>query len=316
MKRLLVIRCSSLGDVVLTTGVIRIFKRLHSDVIIDMLTYKEYKDIFANFPYIDKLLLIDRNLSYFAFLKRLKKATEHYNYIVDLQKNLKTIPLMLLRYSKYYTFNKLSIRRRIFVHLKKGGKYLNTHITERYLQAFNKIRPVHADNLEELRPQISAENCQCVEKRIVIHPFASKKTKEWVHFDELIYKLKEIGYNIAIVGRGECNILNGVKNFTNKTDLGELINEINKASIVISTDSGPMHLAIALNKKVIVIFGSTTKELGFYPYFKKCYVLENNKLRCRPCHVHGRKKCPLNHFQCMQDIKIDMVINLLSTVIH
>ena len=151
MKRLLVIRCSSLGDVVLTTGVIRIFKRLHSDVIIDMLTYKEYKDIFANFPYIDKLLLIDRNLSYFAFLKRLKKATEHYNYIVDLQKNLKTIPLMLLRYSKYYTFNKLSIRRRIFVHLKKGGKYLNTHITERYLQAFNKIRPVHADNQGRLR---------------------------------------------------------------------------------------------------------------------------------------------------------------------
>ena len=316
MKRLLVIRFSSLGDVVLVTGVIRLFKKFHSDIVIDMLTYEEYKDIFTNNPYIDKLLLIERNLSYVAFLKKLKEATEAYNYIVDLQKNVKTIMLRLLRFNRYYTFKKLSVRRRAFVYFKRARKHLNTHIAERYLQAFNKISPVHYNNVEELRPKVFAEQQSCPEKRILVHPFASKKTKEWPYVNELIGQLKRIGYNIVIVGKGDANILEGVENFVNKTDLRGLIEEINKANVVISTDSGPMHLAIALNKKVLALFGSTTKELGFYPNFMNCYVLENNKLNCRPCHVHGRKKCPLNHFKCMQDITVDMVINVLSTITH
>jgi ADP-heptose:LPS heptosyltransferase len=315
MKRMLVIRFSSLGDVVLITGVIRLFKKFNSDIEVDVLTYEEYKEVFTNNIHIHHLLFISRKLPVFTYLKSLIKITQSYDYIIDLQKNMKTVILKFVRFSRYYSFNKLSIKRRLFVYFRWSSKELKTHITERYLQAFSKVKKLYYNNLEELRPEIYANSGEYICKKIIVHPFASKKTKEWPHFYELIKILVNKGFDVAVVGKGERNLLWEGSNLVNGTTLKELINEINKGDTVITTDSGPMHLAIALNKTVIAIFGSTTKEMGFYPVFKNTYVFENGNLSCRPCHVHGKNKCPKGHFKCMRDIDLGVIINFLSTIV-
>ena len=314
MKRLLVIRFSSLGDVVLVTGVIRLFKENNSNIIIDILTFDEYKDVFKNHPSISEVISIDRKLLYFKFFKKIVNVTQNYDYIVDLQKNIKTLPLSVIRFSNYYSCNKFSFKRRLFVHFKMCKSKLNTHITERYIEAFSKIGEVFYNNIEDLRPVIYMDKKDNVKKRIILHPFASKKTKEWPYAYDLLRLLKNEGYDVVIVGKGNFQAFKGAINFANKTELQELIYEINKAVIIISTDSGPMHLAIALNKIVIAIFGSTTKELGFYPPFKSTYVIENKELSCRPCHVHGRNNCPQKHFKCMKEIYPENVMELIATI--
>ena len=315
MKKILVIRFSSLGDVALVTGVISLFSKFNRDIEVDVLTYEEYKDVFTDNIHIKHLLVINRSLPLFTYLKSLIKITQPYDYIIDLQKNMKTFILKFIRYGSYYTFNKLSLERRLYVYFKWRSKKLNTHITERYLQAFSKVRKLYYNSIEELRPEIYANSGEYIRKRIIVHPFASKKTKEWPYFYELIKRLVNNSFDVVVVGKGKGGLLGGGRTLVNRTTLKELINEIKKGDIIITTDSGPMHLAVALNKTVIAIFGSTTKEMGFYPVFKNTYVFENANLSCRPCHVHGKSRCPKGHFKCMRDVDLEVVMNFLSTIV-
>jgi ADP-heptose:LPS heptosyltransferase len=183
------------------------------------------------------------------------------------------------------------------------------------LQTFNKIGKVYYKNIEDLRPVIYTDKEEKIKKRILVHPFASKKTKEWPYIRDLIDILIHKGYGVVVVGKGNSQLFDNITNLINKTSLLELIHEINKAEIIVSTDSGPLHLATALNKTVIALFGPTTKELGFYPPFRRTYVLENKELLCRPCHVHGRKNCPLKHFKCMKEILPENIVKMISTII-
>ena len=92
-----------------------------------------------------------------------------------------------------------------------------------------------------------------------------------------------------------------------KTSLRELATVISQCSLFITNDSGPMHIAAALQVPLVAIFGSTTKELGFTPYGTNNRIVEVN-LPCRPCSSHGKKRCPKEHFKCMRDISSEAVM--------
>ncbi|MGC8867846.1 MAG: glycosyltransferase family 9 protein, partial [Elusimicrobiales bacterium] len=155
---------------------------------------------------------------------------------------------------------------------------------------------------------------------IVINPFSIWKTKRWpiYKFAALIMKLREnyktmpliIGSSDEKEQSKELEKLlpeNSVINLCGKTDLSNLIDIIKRADILITNDSGPMHIAVATQTPVIAIFGPTTKELGFFPYSDKSDVIEV-RLRCRPCSLHGSKRCPNGHFLCMKLISVDSVL--------
>ena len=101
---------------------------------------------------------------------------------------------------------------------------------------------------------------------------------------------------------------------TNKTSLHETLAIIKKAKVLISTDSGPMHLGVALKTPTLALFGPTTKEFGFAPAFENTKVLEVQGLDCRPCHVHGGNFCPKEHFRCMRDLSVDKVLGELENL--
>ncbi|UCE05580.1 MAG: glycosyltransferase family 9 protein, partial [bacterium] len=90
---------------------------------------------------------------------------------------------------------------------------------------------------------------------------------------------------------------------------------MNHCDLVLTNDSGLMHLATALKKKVVAIFGSTTEELGFFPYTTEHIVIQNNNLNCRPCSHVGRKKCPKGHFKCMKEIEVGQVVGAVEELL-
>jgi heptosyltransferase-2 len=87
---------------------------------------------------------------------------------------------------------------------------------------------------------------------------------------------------------------------------------IQKSNIILSNDSAPMHISALFSKPQVAIFGGTTPQLGFAPLSPNALVIENEKLKCRPCSHIGRAKCPKKHFKCMKEITAEMVYeNLL-----
>ncbi|KAA0257369.1 glycosyltransferase family 9 protein [Deferribacter autotrophicus] len=314
-KKVLFVRFSSIGDIILTTGVINLFHKQYPEYEIHFLTAKGFEDLIASRPEIKKILSIDRKSSLFEYLKFIQDNINDYDYIFDLHSNLRTFFLKIFSPSEISSYKKDSFKRRMFVKFRLFKNSLEKHVVEKYYDAVNKILPVEIDTIEDLRPTLKKISQK--EDTIVIHPFASKKTKEWPHFDELAIKLADKGEKITIVGNGNFNIKHkNICDLTNKTTFTELITIIAKAKLLITTDSGPMHIGIGCNTATIAIFGSTTKELGFYPIFEHSHVIENNSLDCRPCHIHGLSKCPKKHFKCMMDINADEVYEKIKTFLR
>ena len=101
------------------------------------------------------------------------------------------------------------------------------------------------------------------------------------------------------------------ENLVGKTSLTEAAAILARCSVVLTNDSGPMHVSVAVGTPTVALFGSTTKELGFFPYGIGHTVIEK-ELPCRPCGLHGRKKCPQGHFRCMKDITADEVYEAVA----
>lgn len=313
--KLLVIRFSALGDVILTTGAINFIKNKGIFDKIDVLTFEHFKDVFMDNPNINEVLTVKKDITLWDYLDFVQKNISDYDYILDLQGKLKTFILRIFSDASILGYKKLTIRRRIYTKFRLFEDHLNEHTSLRYVhQIVSKFR-LASPNMEDVRPKIFLKDRDKDRKKIVIHPFASKNTKIWSYFDKLVSLLQEDGFEITIIGEGNFPLLKSVRDLRGKTTLIEMFEEIKSANLLLTTDSGPMHAGIALNTKTVAIFGSTTKQYGFYPYFSDCYVIENNDLSCRPCHVHGLSKCPEGHFKCMKDISVDEVYRFVKRVI-
>lgn len=310
--KLLVIRFSALGDVILTTGAINFIKNKGIFDEIDVFTFEHFKDVFIDNPNINKVLTIKKGIALWDYLDFVQKNISDYDYILDLQGKLKTFVLRIFSDASILGYKKLTTRRRIYTKFRLFEDHLNKHTSLRYVHEIVSKFRLAPPNMEDVRPRLFVKGVDNDPKKIVIHPFASKKTKIWPYFDKLIPLLKRDGFEITIIGDGNFPLMEGVRDLRNKTTLLEMFREIKSANLLLTTDSGPMHAGIALNTKTVAIFGSTTKHYGFYPYFSDCYVIENNDLSCRPCHVHGLSKCPKGHFNCMTTISVDEVYGFVK----
>ena len=309
MKEILVIRFSSLGDIVLITGVLKYVKEnIKEDIAIDLLTYSHFAGVLQDFPYIRNIYTIKKGDSLID-LNETISTMPNYDAVFDLHKNIRSFFVRLISSCKSYVYDKNSIARRLFVKYRLCKSHLKLHTVQKYFKPFMHAFKLDMPDVENLRPYLPFPNIDKSNKNntAVIHPFASKYTKEWPFFTELGALLSDDGLNVCYVGNGEIEIPAGAYNKTGKVSLAALIEYIAQADIFITTDSGPMHIATALNIPTIAIFGPTTKELGFYPVFKNTKVLEYAGLKCRPCHIHGSNYCYKKHFKCMLDIGVEEV---------
>ncbi len=319
-RKFLIIRFSSIGDIVLTTPVIRNLRKKFPDATIHFLTKKEFASILQSNPYLDKVILLHDEFE--ATLKELEK--ENYDLIIDLHHNLRTLRIRnSLKNIPFHSFAKLNIKKWIYTNLKIN-LMPSEHIVDRYMETVRSLG-VTNDNvgLDFFIPENQTIKegdlpFSHTHGYIAIAIGAAHETKKLP-----VVKLKELAakieFPIVLLG-GKEDFLNGEKiaepdpvkiyNACGKFSLNESADIVRKATMVISHDTGLMHIAAAFKKKIFSIWGNTVPSFGMVPYKAPFEVFQVEKLWCRPCSKIGFSKCPLRHFKCMNNQNIDAMAGM------
>ena len=314
--KILIIRFSSIGDIVLTTPVIRCLKKQLQGAEIHYLSKKYFMDVLLANPYIDKLHLLEENLS--DTISSLRE--ENFDLVIDLHNNLRTLIIKTRLGVKSKSFDKLNWQKWLLVNFKVN-RMPATHIVDRYLDTVRFLGIKNDDkgldyfiNEEyDLRTLLPSTHLHYV-GLVIGAQHATKRLPQ----HQLIKLCKDLRQPVVLLGgpddqlRGAeiCDsagkhVFNGCGKFT----LDQSAYLVKMARQIISHDTGLMHIAAAFKKPVISIWGNTVPQFGMYPYkTTESIIVEVNDLHCRPCSKIGYKKCPLGHFKCMNDIDISFVI--------
>lgn len=334
-KKILVIRFSSIGDIVLTTPVVRVLKTHLEDAQIHFCTKKQFQPIVENNPYLDKCLYLEKDLN--ELIRQLR--AERYDYIIDLHHNLRTRIIKLRLGVKASSFDKLNYEKWLLVNTKVN-KLPNVHLVDRYLETVESLG-VKPDQLgldyfipdkdivetewlpdthrngfvafviggtyptKKLPVSRMIELCDRINKPVVL--LGGKEDAETGEQIVRFFEKQEqnVSYEPAL---RELNKKALIYNACGKYNFNQSASLVQQAQVVFTHDTGLMHVAAAFKKKIYSIWGNTVPAFGMYPYRTQFVVLENNKLGCRPCSKLGYSKCPQGHFKCMNDIVFDFYV--------
>jgi len=318
--KFLIIRFSSIGDIVLTTPVIRCLKRQLPGSEVHFLTKQSFASIVESNPFVDKVHSLAH--SWDTVVHELKQ--ENYDYIIDLHHNLRTLRLKKDLGINSFPFNKLNIQKWIYTNLK-WNMMPDVHIVDRYMKTVESFGITNdGEGLDYFIP----ENDAVKQKDIPVSHHAGYigLVIGAAHFTKKlpVDKLKElcskIDHPIILLGGKEDNEIGKqiasvdpvkIYNACGKFNLNESADLVRKAKLIITHDTGLMHIAAAFKKKIISVWGNTVPQFGMYPYYGEFQIsnlkFEIDNLRCRPCSKIGYNKCPRGHFKCMRQIKTDAI---------
>lgn len=323
--KILVLRFSSIGDIVLTTPLLRCLKQQLPECEIQYATKSAYKNILENNPYIDKLHVLDNDIN--ELIKELQ--IEKFDLLIDLHHNIRTQIIKLRLRVKSIAVNKLNFEKWLLTQFKidKLPKY--NHIVERYLYTVKTLGVVNDNKgLDYFIPKQDHINIKelfepAKDGYIAIAIGAKFFTKRLPYL-KLIEICDQIHLPIILLGglddlaRGEEIVIQSLNrqifNACGKLNLNQSASVVSQAKVIITHDTGLMHIAAAFQKNIISIWGNTVPELGMYPYMQKgsYKVVQVEDLSCRPCSKIGYKKCPKGHFACMEKIETQEVLNSLD----
>lgn len=349
MRKILVIRFSSIGDIVLTTPVIRCLKNQIQDVEIHVLTKKKFSNLYKTNPYINKVYEYDDSLK--KNIQELK--LENYDYVVDLQKNKRSVRVSRALRCPHSSFPKLNFRK-FLLSAFKINIMPDIHIVDRYFKAVEKLGVkndyqgldffiTEKNNYDiNLMPK-NFQNAYCAfviggtyKTKILpaskIVEIIKKINKPVVllggpddveRAEEIIYGVyslqsnddrhcsQDSSSNSQILKFSDSQILNLV----GKINLEQSASIVKNADSVLTNDTGLMHIAAAFHKNIVSVWGNTVPELGMYPYLpkepEKCHIVECKDVRCRPCSKLGFKECPKKHFRCMMEIDVEKIAEVM-----
>lgn len=313
MKKILLVRFSSIGDIVLTTPVIRCIKQQQPEVELHYLTKTSYKELICDNPNLSKIYSIERSIKEIG--NALKE--EKYTCIIDLHHNIRTKRLSMMLHVPMYSFPKLNIQKWLLVQFK-WDLLPQIHIVERYFEA---CKALNIDNDGKPGELFIAEKNKVVLGKLFQNTdpiigiaigaqFATKRLPKH-KLSELIKNLKG---NIVLIGGktdldlGEqlCaeNKNKSVINTCGLYSLQQSISLVSQLNVLVTHDTGMMHVAACFDVPVVSIWGNTTPKLGMYPYRGNKpvnYTMhEVQGLSCKPCSKIGFHQCPKKHFACME----------------
>ncbi|MES2279648.1 MAG: glycosyltransferase family 9 protein [Bacteroidota bacterium] len=317
--KILVIRFSSMGDIIYTTPVVRCLKQL-PDVEVHFLTKPAFRYIYDNNPYLDKLLLLKESLS--DTITEIK--SEQYDYIIDLHSNLRTAIIKLRTGIKSSTYNKQRISK--WLSLKFKLKLVEpVHLVERYMKTVHflgvKNDGLPIDYYIKKNHRLSELLPASHQKFMAFVIGATHFTKRMPN-EQVISICQKLRLPVVLLGGNDVKA-NGdtiaqavgpyVYNACGITTLDESVYLVSKAHTVIGFDTGLTHIAEAFNKPIVSIWGSTVPELlGVQPYMVKKSLVAGVELPCRPCSKFGQSACPLGHFKCMKEIDETSIVNFTN----
>ncbi|NOY07030.1 MAG: lipopolysaccharide heptosyltransferase II [Chlorobi bacterium] len=338
LSRILIIRFSSLGDIVLTTPFIRALKQRFPSSTIDYVAKEEYVPLIAHDPGIDHVYFArscDGFKGLLALAKKLRRA--QYDHVFDLHNNLRSRMLRTLLAAPSSSIRKENLKKFILVSFHKNLFKETVPVPERYA----RTATVFGVRLDESGPTIhvpshvyqrairilESEQARSSDRSIALCPGARHFTKKWplekwIELAGLLLENKDT--RIHLFGSKDesscCDEIQRaypdvISSFCGKLSLLETAAGLADCDAAVTNDSGLMHLATAVNVPVVSIFGSTVREFGFFPYRSRAVVVEKDDLSCRPCTHIGRKRCPRGHFACLNDITPRTIVQAIDDLL-
>ena len=317
MVKFLVVRFSSIGDIILTTPVVRHLKKQVEDAQIHFLTKSSFSSLLESNPYVHKVHSFDGDFN--KCIRQLKE--EGFDYIIDLHHNTRTARLKLGLKRMDFTVNKLNLHKWIYVNFKVD-RMPDKHMVDRNLETIQSfISEPDEDGLDYFIPEKDEIDLSSFPETfqrgyIGIAIGAQHETKK-LPVDSLVELCKKLKYPVILLGgpsdqkAGETitsalpnkSILNSCGQY----NIHQSASLVRQAKVLISHDTGLMHIGAAFNKKIISIWGNTVPQFGMYPFraAPSSVQFEVKELKCRPCSKIGSQKCPKKHFKCMVDQDLD-----------
>ncbi len=321
LKKILVIRFSSIGDIVLTTPVIRALKTQENNEI-HILTKEKYKTIFIQNPYVDHIhVLREKPENTFAELRK-----ENFDFVVDLHKNLRSFRVKKALRKPTFSFPKVNLQKWVMVNFKIN-KLPKEHIVDRYFRA---VKPLNIKNdgkgLDYFIPEKDfvelGQYPLLQSKRFIAFAIGGQHFTKILPPEKAASIINKLDYPVVLLGGKEDEARaekikatcthEKILNACGKLNLHQSASLIRQSGLVITNDTGLMHIAAAFKKPVISIWGNTIPEFGMYPYEPgeehKVMIAQVEGLKCRPCSKIGFDKCPKGHFRCMMEQDEDFIV--------
>jgi heptosyltransferase II len=335
-KRILIIQTAFLGDVILSTPLIKALRELFPNSFISFLLIPETKNVLENNPHLNEILVYDKRKkkglgSFFQILAKIKERI--FDLAIIPHRSLRSALLAYLSgIPQRIGFNKSTGS---FLFSQKVVYPLNVHEVDRNLSLLSSFDFHQSDTTPGLFPspedfsyarELLHDAGMGEENKIVgIAPGSVWATKRWLpeRFAEVADLLiKKAGAKVVFLGSEEdqklcLELANQMVEkpviLAGKTNVLQSAAIISFCKVVLSNDSAPVHISSAMKRPVVVIFGSTIPKFGFAPYGEGHLIIEK-EMSCRPCGIHGRRKCPERHFRCMREITTEDVFQAIISL--
>ncbi|MDZ7317030.1 MAG: glycosyltransferase family 9 protein [candidate division KSB1 bacterium] len=330
--KILILRLSSIGDILLTTPLLRILRDRYPKARIDFVIKAKFLDLMRTNPHLDRLWPLHAEKG-FAELRSLKRQLESVDYdvILDLHNNFRTAYLRTGLGAPVFKLRKYKFKRFLLV---KFGIDLYRRIRPVYLRYLDAaaalgigddgrgleffIDPLEAENITGYFQENGVLKSDLL---FAVAPGAGFAAKRWPqeYFVELLQKLLAEHSDAKVLLLGDQSDHSLCAAIAAALPRGKAINSAGRLSLMgsaaalsrcrlfIGNDTGLMHMASALKLPLVAIFGPTTRQLGFFPTGEQSRVVEHKTLSCRPCTHMGRPTCPQKHFKCMREITPDQI---------
>lgn len=331
MKKILIIRFSSLGDIIMATALPRVLRAKYPDAQIDMVVRDDFFELIKNNPHINNKISFPKKDGLKGLIKFTKKIREEkYDLIIDAHKKIRSIFITSFSGSKILKINKRTLLRWLLIYLKINFfKNKIDYQIEEYIKPLKKLNVLYdhkgtelfiPDDIKNKINQLlqkTIPNFKLNKKIIGFVPSAHWAGKRWPYskFDELA-KLLHQDFDIVIVGGSKDDFCNQIANkypnvysFAGKASLLESAYILSECNLVVANDTGMMHVAEAVGTDVITIIGPTSVEFACYPHRIKSKTVELN-MWCRPCSTNGSGMCiRFGKRPCLNNISSNDVYN-------
>ena len=334
----MIIRLSAMGDVLLTTPLIRMLKKRFPGVTIEFIVKAQYAPLIQSNPHIDRVWMFSPEQGFSEIWRHVHRMrSAGYDAVVDLQSNIRSWLLRTFSGARRKFRYRLGRGRRYF--LVRFGMHRNesySPIPMRYLATVSSWGieddglglefVVEKDAKQSVSSHLAEAGMNDNEKIVVLAPGATHWTKRWPagyfaevgdHFSRMQKRVILVGGEMdrEVCGCVERSMNSLVLNLAGRLSIQETAALLDVSTLLVSNDTGVMHMGAALGKPVVAVFGPTTHHLGFFPFRTPSIVVER-PVHCRPCSFHGTERCPQNHFQCMKQIHSSDVIRAAETLLE
>lgn len=329
--KILVVRLSSIGDIILTTPLLRSLKTAFPHARITFVIKKQYEELLVSCPYIDELVTFDKKDG-FGGLNKLKTylRNQHFDLFLDIHKNWRSRYLRLGLHAKNIrSYQKLIFRRTLLIWFKINFYGKVKPVYERYFDSVKDLglrydgqgTEIHIAEgaSKKVKEILTGKGYDFINPLIVICPSANHYNKRWkssgfVETAQFLIRNKS-AFVVVHGGTEDMKLCAEISDsighkacsLAGSLSLAESASLLQFSRLVIANDTGLLHMAQSQKRPVIGIYGPTTRELGYFPIEKESTVIEI-PVSCRPCTHNGLETCPKKHFRCMNEITPEMVI--------